>query len=79
MRGATFDEQLDAEAYDDGPTAEELFEKARDAIRALHLIDKSQNPLSYMRRAKEELDTVIEATEMGSTLISALIRRSKQP
>lgn len=71
----TFDEQLDAQVHDDGPTAEKLFEKAVDAIRALHFIDKSQNPLSYMRRAKEELDTVIEAKEMGSTLIAAILRR----
>lgn len=60
--------------YEDS-TAEELFEKARDAIRELHQIDKSQNPLSYMHRVREELDTVIEATEMGSTLIAAILRR----
>ena len=56
-------------------TAQELFDEARAAVRSLHAIHPSQKPLTYMTLIKDELETVIEATEMGSTLIAAILRR----
>lgn len=63
------DEPVDTE---DQPTAKELYERAREAIFALLVIDRSQSPLAIVNALQTDLGAVSYKLHFGGTFLNAL-------